>query len=220
MDNSFELFESLYGLKLIDLETNPVWWPQAGGFQTLLEAMLTQQSRWEKVQESIGFLKSMDMFSVEKIIAAEQWKLASAIVPSGFYNQKAKRIIQICKNIKEDFGTFEEFVKSVDREWLLRQSGIGQESADAVLCYICKKDVMVVDSYTSRLLEAFGFVFGSYEEMQEWLESGIISNEDAIFKNYKEFENLNTLFSIFHGLIVEYCKRYCKKSGVEIKALK
>ncbi|MDQ1339754.1 MAG: endonuclease related protein [Campylobacterota bacterium] len=220
MQNSFELFESLYKLQLIDLDKTPLWWPDAGGFQTLLEVILTQQTRWEKVNESIRFLKTLDMFSLEKIIAAEQWRVASAIVPSGFYNQKASRIIKLCKNIKEEFDNFESFKESVTRGWLLAQSGIGQESADAILCYICKKETMVVDSYTARLLGEFGFAFESYEEIQEWLEFGIFENQDLIFQKYKELKDLNMVFCIFHGLIVEYCKQNCKKSEVDLKGLK
>lgn len=220
MQNSFELFESLYKLHLIDLDKTPLWWPNSGGFQTLLEVILTQQAKWEKVNESIKFLKELDMLSLEKIIAAEQWRVASAIVPSGFYNQKASRIIKLCKNIKEKFDNFESFKENATREWLLAQSGIGQESADAILCYICKKDKMVVDSYTARLLGAFGFIFESYEEIQEWLEFGIFENQDLIFQKYNGLKDLNTVFCIFHGLIVEYCKQNCKKSEVDLKGLK
>jgi endonuclease-3 related protein len=31
---------------------------------------------------------------------------------------------------------------------LLVQKGIGQESADSILCYACQREMMVVDSYS------------------------------------------------------------------------
>lgn len=216
MTDSFELFEKLWELNLLELETHPYWWPDENGFQILLEVILTQQTRWEKVEESIGHLQALDMLSLEKIVKAEQWRLASAIVPSGFYNQKAKRIITLCKNIADEFGDFESFVEGVDREWLLRQTGIGMESADSILCYLCKKEVMVVDNYTARLLEAHGYTFESYEEIQSWLEEGILAHETELFERYGELKDLNHAFALFHGMIVAYCKLHCKRSGIQL----
>lgn len=216
MHDSFELFERLHALDLFDRKAHPYWWPDEKGFRILLEVILTQQSRWEKVQESMVHLENFDMLSLEKILRAEQWRLASAIVPSGFYNQKAKRIIQLCKNIANDFGDFESFTAGADRAWLLRQSGIGMESADSILCYLCKKEVMVVDSYTTRLLEAHGYTFESYEAIQEWLVEGILAHEAALFARYPEYRDLNHVFALFHGMIVEYCKKHCKRNGIEL----
>ncbi len=106
--------------------------------------------------------------------------LLLAITPSGFKNQKAIRLRILAKNIIDDFQTFEEFCSKVDRTWLLKQKGIGLETADAILCYSCKQDYFVVDSYTQRLLKRFGYEFESYEELQAWCEYGINQNYDKI----------------------------------------
>ena len=84
------------------------------------------------------------------------------------------------------------------REWLLLQKGIGKESADAILCYACFREEMVVDSYTKRLLKTFDIEFGEYDEYKSFLEDGIV-------KNLKD-SDLNLIFSRFHGMIVEYNK--------------
>jgi len=216
MQDSFALFESLYALDLFDIARNPKWWPDDDDFRILIEVILTQQTKWEKVTESITHMENLGMLSLEGVLNAEQWRLASAIVPSGFYNQKAKRIRQLCINIAETYGSIATFKEQVSREWLLGQTGIGRESADSILCYLAKHEVMVVDSYTSRLLERLGYTFESYEEMQEWLADGILSNEPLLYARYPLVKDLNTAFSLFHGLIVEYCKEYCRRGSVDI----
>lgn len=216
MQDSFTLFESLWELDLFDPETHPKWWPDDDDFRIVVEVILTQQTRWEKVLESIDHLKEMGMLSLEGIVEAEQYRLASAIVPSGFYNQKAQRLKRLCRNILEEFGDMGSFKACVDREWLLRQKGIGMESADSILCYMAGRETMVVDSYTTRLLEAMGYTFESYEAIREWLEEGILANETALYERYPNITDLNTVYCIFHGLIVEYCKQHCKRSSVNI----
>ena len=132
------------------------------------------------------------------------------ITPSGFKNQKAKRLKTICQNILEDFGDFESFQNSVSREWLLQQKGIGAESADAILCYACGQEQMVVDAYTNRLLKEFGYEFESYDELKDWLEFGINENLDKIVEFYEYEISLNEIYCKFHGKIVEYMKRKSK----------
>ena len=116
MTNSYELLSALEKLELFDWSTHPRWWPDEDPFRILVEVVLTQQSRWEKVQESIGHMERMGMLSLDALLATEQWRLASAIVPSGFYNQKAQRLIALCRNIKEAFGNLEGFMESVSRD--------------------------------------------------------------------------------------------------------
>jgi endonuclease-3 related protein len=99
----------------------------------------------------------------------------------------------------------------VDREWLLSQKGIGPETADSILCYACERPVMVVDSYTARLLHTFGYAFENYHDLQEWCE-------DGLRKLYNDFE-LVTLFAYFHGMIVEYVKQNANGKEVIIVPL-
>ena len=211
MQNSYELFKYLYGLNLFDMNKNPYWWHIENDTLMIVEVILTQQSRWEKVKQSINNLKKLQLVSLDLIIEVEQWILSNAIVPSGFYNQKASRIKLLFKNIKSEFDTIDNFKKYVTRDWLLQQKGIGKESADSILCYLCKHDIMVVDSYTAKLLKEFDYEFSDYDQMQEWCESGIYDNQDKIKKEYPQLHSINQIFAIFHGLIVEKQKNRTKK---------
>lgn len=205
MNNSFELFEFLRKKDL--LKNSPrFWWPDYGTFKVVMSAILTQNTRWESVEKSLLNLEKHNLFDLDNLANVDLELLTILITPSGFKNQKSKRLKLLAKNIIEDFQSFDSFCKNVSREWLLSQKGIGPESADAILCYACKKDEMVVDSYTNRLLKSYGFEFESYDDLKEWLEFGINENLDKIFSFYKYEVSLNEIYCDFHGKIVEFMK--------------
>ena len=73
---------------------------------------------------------------------------------------------------------------------------------------------MVVDAYTARLLFAFGYEFDDYASIQSWLVEGILHN-------YHKFEkaSLNESYALFHGEIVEFCKKNSKGEVVNVDVL-
>ena len=148
-----------------------------------------------------------EKWKMENWRCSEFWAffLAKLIKPVGFYNQKAKRLIALSRNILRDFGDFENFKENVSREWLLAQKGVGFETADSILCYACGKEVMVVDAYTKRLLKRKGYEFESYDEIKEWCERGVLESWDKLKDLYED--NLNLCFARFHGKIVEFMKK-------------
>ena len=206
ISNSYELLVFLKNQNLID-ENLENWWPNNNQIEIFLGAILTQNTKWINVEKSLENLRNLDINSLEDIIALDIDIFINAIAPSGFKNQKSKRLKQIAKNILEDFGDFDNFCKNVSREWLLLQKGIGPETADAILCYACMQEYMVVDSYTNRLLKSFGYEFESYEDIQTWLVYGINENYDKIITLYGYEISLNQLYSRLHGKIVEYMKQ-------------
>ena len=175
----------------------PFWWPNAGTFEVVVGAVLTQNTTWINVEKSLQNLE--DFLELKEFSTLEEEALKERIKPSGFYNQKAPRLINLSRNIQNEFIRFENFQKRVSRKWLLEQKGIGQESADAILCYACLRDEMVVDSYTKRLLKNFAIEFKKYGDYKEFLESEL---RERFAK-----EELFEVFARFHGMIVEYNKR-------------
>jgi len=178
------------------------WWPNVGSEWCLITTILTQNTKWENVEKSMN---NLGEFNIEKLIEIDENYLAELIAPSGFKNQKSKRLKLLANNIIEDFGSFENFKEEVTREWLLNQKGIGYETADSILCYVCFREVMVVDKYTQKFLSKKGIEFFEYEDIQYFLENGIIENFDTISKENED--NLNLCFAKFHGMIVEYMKK-------------
>jgi len=206
IDSSYDLLCFLKEQNLID-EKNEFWWPNDNSFEILLGSILTQNTKWTNVEKSLDNLKKLNINSLEKLSNMNLEELIIAITPSGFKNQKSVRLIVLAKNIIDDFQTFEEFCLKVDRTWLLKQKGIGPETADAILCYSCKQEYMVVDSYTQRLLKRFGYEFESYEELQAWCEYGINQNYDKILTLYDYEITINKIYARFHGKIIEFMKR-------------
>ncbi len=219
MQSSYDLLYALKQMGYLKTTRDPLWWPQSGTFEVIIGAILTQQTKWERVEESLANLKEHRLLSLEALSKADVQQIATLIKPSGFYNTKAQRIQMLCTHILNDFGTFEAFQNEVSREWLLVQKGIGMESADSILCYACKRDVFVVDSYTQRLLGALGYTFEEYMQIQEWMQEGIEENLEKIQDIYKYEIELYEIYARFHGKIVEYAKTFIHGKQVDIKPL-
>lgn len=198
LDMQKSAFEIYNYLKTFDLlkESPKFWWPNAGSFEVVIGAILTQNTNWNNVEKS---LKNLEGFlALDSFLLLSEDELKRKITPSGFQNQKAPRALQLAYNIKNEFMNFENFQKSVTREWLLDQKGIGPESADAILCYACFRNEMVIDTYTKRVLKKFDIEFKKYDEYKSFLEKGVAEHfeDDELFK----------VFAEFHGMIVEYNK--------------
>ena len=210
LTDSLELYRALETLDLLAGKP-PRWWPSYGTFDVVIGAVLTQNSQWSRVEQSLDNLRKAQMLSPQAIAEAGTAALTELIRPSGLFKNKARVIQALCAAMLGDFGDFETFCSEVTRDWLLRQKGIGPETADSILCYACGRDAMVVDAYTARLLAAFGFEFDTYGALQEWCADGLAGQfADA---------ELPEAYARFHGMIVEYVKRYKKGSSVDVEPL-
>lgn len=209
IEDSYELYKLLEQQDLLK-EKPPMWWPNYGSFEVLVGAILTQNSQWTRVETS---LKNLDgHLDLESLGEIESARLEALIQPSGLFKSKAKYLKLLVSAIKKEFGDFETFCTEVSRAWLLEQKGIGPETADSILCYACKRGAMVVDSYTARLLSAFGFSFDSYEALQQWCTQALSMHFDK--------DELPAVYALFHGMIVEYVKVNSKGKVVNISEIK
>ena len=194
--NALGIYDFLAAKDLLK-HSPPLWWPNAGKFEVVVGAILTQNTTWKNVEKSLQNLEGF--LDLNNFISLQEQELKKRIKPSGFYNQKALRLLQLARNMQNEFNTFEQFQKKVSRKWLIAQKGIGEESADAILCYGCLRDEMVVDSYTKRLLKSFDIEFKNYAAYKEFLEKEL--------REHYPKEELPQVFAYFHGMIVEYNKR-------------
>jgi endonuclease-3 related protein len=215
MQSALELFKLLKNAGFDNQSRDSWWWPNSGSYEVVVGAILTQNTTWLNVQKALDNLKNSNNLNINNLSLIYIEKLQELIRPSGFYKAKSKNIKQLSTNILNTYGTFENFKKEVTRNWLLEQKGIGCESADAILNYACYKDAFVVDSYTNRLLRAFGYEFSSYLELQEWIEDSFYSGYSEVFSNLSRAN----AYARAHGMVVEYCKINSKKGVVDIATL-
>lgn len=205
IENSFDLLAFLKSQNLLD-SSPPLWWKNAGSFEVIIGAILTQNTNWKNVEMSLDSLMRLDLLGLESLANCDILVLQNAIRQSGFFRQKAIRLQNLAQNILSDFGDFESFKEGVSREWLLNQKGVGKESADSILNYACLREVMVADKYTQRLLAEYGFEFYEYDDLAGFLMRGIEENYDKVIALYGYEIELYALYARFHGKIVEYSK--------------
>ena len=86
------------------------------------------------------------------------------------------------------------------RAQLLSLTGIGPETADAILLYSGKHPVFVADAYTRRVLSRHALLpaGADYDVTQEFLHENLPRAE--------------ALFNEFHALLVETAKRFCHRN--------
>lgn len=179
------------------------WWPGETPFEIMLGAVLTQNTSWRNVSMVMETLRQDGLLSFAALEALPLEVLAEKIRPSGYYNQKAKRLKGLFAAIREDSGDLETFFDQDThtlREKLLGVKGIGPETADSITLYAADKPVFVVDAYTYRILLRHDLIAeeAGYEEIQD-LFLGKLPAEVQLFNEY-------------HALLVRLGKEYCKKS--------
>ena len=183
------------------------WWPADYGkgtdpkFEIAAGAILTQQTQWKNVEKALNSLKGEGLLFPERILGTEKGRLESLLRPTGFYRQKAGRLLLFCGWLTEKYGgKMENFLKKelvAGRRELLSLNGIGKETADSILLYAGGKPVFVIDAYTRRMCKRLGITDSKdYEELRMLFEKNLPGDVEV----YKEF----------HALIVELCKNYCR----------
>jgi endonuclease-3 related protein len=176
------------------------WWPGDTKFEVVIGAILTQNTAWRNVEKAIGNLKREGLLDEKGLHRASTSTVAKLVRPSGYYNQKARRLKIFTHHLHNRHGgdleaMFESDVSEL-REELLGIEGIGPETADSIILYAAGKPTFVVDAYTLRLVRRFPFpvkpVYGTVKQFFE--------------------ENLKRdvyLFNEYHALVVWLGKDLC-----------
>jgi endonuclease-3 related protein len=182
------------------------WWPGQTPFEVCIGAILTQNTAWSNVEKAIANLKRAQCLSPKGIETINTEKLADLIRPSGYYNQKAKKLKTFVRFFINEYGSsiqqWQEESLDSSREKLLSVNGIGPETADSILLYALQKPVFVVDTYTRRIFSRHGFfpANSTYDQMQ------------AFFTRY--LPNETCLYNDFHAQVVYTGKTFCRTRPV------
>lgn len=198
---------------------NQYWWPvdthyhlkqkSDPRFEIIIGAILTQNTAWTNVEKALENLKKNRAFTIPALLCIQEKTLRTLIQPSGFFNQKAQRLMFIASYLQKQYnGDLQEFFSqdtSDIHQELLSLQGIGPETADSILLYAGNHPVFVVDAYTKRICRRLPLstTSDSYDDIQHFFEhelSSCIPEKERI-PTYKEY----------HALLVRLAKQNCWK---------
>ncbi|MEK7064868.1 MAG: hypothetical protein AAB963_00305, partial [Patescibacteria group bacterium] len=169
----------------------PVWFRDTQ-FEIAVGAILTQNTAWKNVAKAIENLYNAKALTPAQILKLPTQKLQSLIRPAGYFRQKAKKLKLFSKWLMKEFGGDILRLKRWEigdmRDKLLKQWGVGPETADSIILYALNKPIFVIDEYTRRLCKKYGVVYNTYDEYQKFFESKLPRD--------------TKLFQEFHALIV------------------
>ncbi|TAJ44295.1 Fe-S cluster assembly protein HesB [Methanofollis fontis] len=164
----------------------------------MIGAILTQQTRWENVEAALSRLREAGLCSLEGIDAAPDRQIEDLIRPAGYYRIKRGRLKALCRAVL-DAGGIPALQRMPDpdlRDFLLSIHGVGEETADSILCYALGRPSFVVDAYTKRICGCMG-ITGRYGVLKALFEEVIPTDTEAR--------------ALAHAWIVEYAKEMCGK---------
>ena len=125
----------------------------------LIGSILTQQTRWENVEQALHILKERKICTLAAILDAEPEIIQDAIRCTGFYRVKTKRLKEVARYIIGQYGGVQKMNDRPTpelRRGLLGVNGIGAETADSILCYGFNRASFVIDAYTHRICSCAG----------------------------------------------------------------
>ncbi len=179
------------------------WWPADSHFEMITGAILTQNTAWSNVEKALSNLRVANVWSFAASAALPQDELAALIRPSGYYNQKARKLQTFARFLDENFEGDTDLLFRLDmpdlRTALLSLWGIGEETADDIILYAASKPSFVIDAYTIRLAGRLDWsVDGDrYSDYQRFFTSRLPAD--------------STMFGEFHALIDRHCHTTCRK---------
>ena len=113
------------------------WWPGEGGFETMVGAVLTQNTNWGNVEKAIGNLKEAGALDPRAIDEMSSERLGQLIRPAGYYNIKARRLKNLVRWFRGEhdgsIAALQEYSIEQLREDLLGINGVGRETADSII---------------------------------------------------------------------------------------
>jgi len=180
------------------------WWPADSPFEVTVGAILTQNTNWSNVEKAINNLKKRNLLSADKLHRLSKERLASLIVPVGYYNIKAKRLKEFLGFLLKGYQGNIKKMSLMDtlllRQQLLAVNGIGPETADSILLYALNKPIFVVDAYTKRILLRHRLI----KENDDYVQI-----QNLFMQNLKPEVKL---FNEYHALLVRLGKEICLKN--------
>ena len=122
-------------------------------FRTLMECVLSHRTRDENAARAArSLLEGVE--GPADVLRLKPEELKERIRCSGFYNQKARNILGICRALEEDFDGAVPY----DRLTLMGLPGVGPKTADIVLSHAFDRPAIAVDVHVATVAKRLGLV--------------------------------------------------------------
>ena len=131
-------------------------------FRTLVACVLSLRTKDETTAAASERLFARAV-SPRAMIGLGPQAIAKLIYPVGFYNQKARQIVALCKRLEEAFsGTVPDTIDE-----LLTLDGVGRKTANLVITEAYRKPGICVDTHVHRITNRWGYVRTKSPEQTE-----------------------------------------------------
>ncbi|WEV44273.1 endonuclease III [Lactobacillus sp. ESL0684] len=135
------------------------WWPSDSVLETLIGAILVQNTNWLNAEKSLQNLRSATNFEPQLLAKLDSAEIKELIIPSGFYHAKSETIhaaLQYFNRFNVNSKVVSTTIPTRDlRNELLKIKGIGNETADVILLYIFQRPVFIADAYSKKMISFF-----------------------------------------------------------------
>ena len=187
--------------RLMDAFGPQGWWPAETPFETMVGAILTQNTAWANVERAIRRLKEDGALDARTLLEMPDDRLETLIRSAGTFRVKTRRLKAFLAFFAGRYGADIVRMRNAPagrlREELLAVPGIGPETADCIMLYALEKTTFVVDGYTRRVFGRLGAIDRSlgYHEIKRRFEAAL-PGDLGVYNEY-------------HALIVALGKHTC-----------
>ena len=140
----------------------PEWQPRRPPTDELVLTILSQHTSDLNAERAFDEL-ARRFQGWDAVVRAPVEEVASAIVSGGLAQQKAPRIQDVLRRIREERGDYTlDFLAAMEpraaRDWLVRLDGVGPKTASVVLLFCFGLPLMPVDTHVHRVTTRIGLI--------------------------------------------------------------
>ena len=189
--------------RLIESYNVESWWPAESRFEVLVGAVLVQNTRWTNVEKAIRCLRERQCLDAESLSRLEPTDLQLMIRSAGCQSVKARRLVSVASWVMSSGGleALDELSTTNLRSALLQVHGIGEETADAILCFAFSRPTFIADKYArvwlARVLLVPEVAVQSYAACQKIVEPTL--------------KDVNISMQDLHAAIVMHAQSVCSR---------
>lgn len=179
-------------------------------FKVLISTILSSRTKDETTAKATERLFSL-AHTPAGFLRIDEEDITKAIYPVGFYRNKARIILQVCKDLVDKYNS----QVPDEIEELLKLKGVGRKTANLVVTLGFNKPGICVDTHVHRISNRLGYISTKTpEETEKALKDKLPKKYWIIYNDVMVIHGQNICKPI--SPLCSQCKieKYCQKVGV------